>query len=61
LLGDIFLLFTRVALFSKDGGLIHNWDKALITVAAFGLLTSTEVNPVWLAIAGAILGYPLYR
>jgi hypothetical protein len=42
-------------------GLIHNWDKLLISAAAFGLLTLTEVNPVWLVIAGAILGYLIYR
>ena len=43
------------------GGLVHNWDKALIALAAFGLLTLTEINPVWLVIAGAIIGYLAYR
>jgi chromate transporter len=42
-------------------GLVHNWDKVIIAMVAFLLLTLTEVNPVWLVIAGAILGFVLYR
>ena len=43
------------------GGLLQNTDKVLIMLAAFLLLTLTEVNPVFLIIAGAILGYLIYR
>ena len=43
------------------GGLVQNWDKVLIAIVAFALLTLTEINPVWLVIAGAILGFVLYR
>ena len=43
------------------GGLVQNWDKVLIAIVAFALLTLTEINPVWLVIAGAILGFALYR
>lgn len=43
------------------GGLVQNWDKVLIAMAAFALLTLTEINPVWLVIAGAVLGFTLYR
>jgi chromate transporter len=43
------------------GGLVQNWDKVMIAIIAFALLTLTEINPVWLVIAGAILGFVLYR
>jgi chromate transporter len=43
------------------GGLVQNWDKVTIAIVAFALLTLTEINPVWLVIAGAILGFVLYR
>ncbi len=49
---------------SKSGwgqGLVQNWDKALIALAAFTLLTLTEINPVWLVVVGAMLGFILYR
>jgi chromate transporter len=42
-------------------GLVQNWDKVTIAIVAFALLTLTEINPVWLVIAGAILGFVLYR
>ncbi len=42
-------------------GLVQNWDKVIIAIIAFALLTLTEVNPVWLVIAGAILGFVVYR
>jgi chromate transporter len=43
------------------GGLVQNWDKVIIAIVAFSLLTLTEINPVWLVIAGAILGFVVYR
>jgi chromate transporter len=42
-------------------GLGQNWDKVLIAIVAFSLLTLTEINPVWLVIAGAVLGFFVYR
>jgi chromate transporter len=42
-------------------GFAQNWDKAIIAIVAFSLLTLTEVNPVWLVIAGAVLGFVVYR
>jgi chromate transporter len=42
-------------------GLVQNWDKAVIAMIAFALLTVTEVNPVWLVVAGAVLGFIVYR
>ena len=43
------------------GGLVQNWDKVLIALFAFALLTLTEINPVWLVIAGAVFGYLVYK
>ena len=42
-------------------GLIQNWDRVMIAIVAFALLTLTEINPVWLVIAGAVLGLIVYR
>jgi len=42
-------------------GIFVNWDKLIIALVAFGLLTATEVNPVWLVLASAALGVLLYR
>ena len=42
-------------------GLLQSWDKVLIAIVAFALLTTTEINPVWLVLAGAVLGFVLYR
>jgi chromate transporter len=37
------------------------WDKVLIVVVAFALLTFTTVNPVVLVIGAALLGFIVYR
>ena len=50
-----------VAKLGWGGGFVQNWDKAVIAIAAFALLTLTEINPVWLVIAGAIIGFAIYR
>ena len=42
-------------------GLLGNWDKVIIALAAFALLTLTEINPVWLVLAAAAFGYVVYR
>ncbi len=41
--------------------LIQGWDKALITLTVFGLLTFTKINPVFLVLGAAILGFFVYR
>jgi chromate transport protein ChrA len=41
--------------------LAGGWDKLLIVVTAFGLLTFTNVNPVVLVILAAALGFLVYR
>jgi chromate transporter len=42
-------------------GLFQNWDKVLIAIIAFALLTATEINPVFLVIIAAIFGFIFYR
>lgn len=64
LLWTTYVMAYSVFSVSKTGwakSLLIGWDKALIAIIAFLLLTWTEVNPVWLVIAGAILGLLLYR
>lgn len=41
--------------------LAQGWDKFLIAAIAFGLLTWTKINPVFLILGGALFGYLLYR
>ena len=64
LLWTTFVMAYSVFSVSKLGwgnGLVQNWDKVMIAIVAFALLTLTEVNPVWLVIAGAILGFVVYK
>jgi chromate transporter len=41
--------------------LSHGLDKVAITLVAFGLLTFTKINPVWIILAAAGLGFLVYR
>ena len=41
--------------------LLQGWDKALIALSAFGLLTFTSINPVFIIIGAAVLGLFIYR
>lgn len=41
--------------------LARNWDGMLIAIASFLLLTFTSINPVWLVIVAAGLGFAIYR
>jgi len=43
------------------GGLFQNWDKVLISLLAFGVLTMTDLNPALLVAAAAIFGLAFYR
>ena len=64
LLWTTYVMACSVFSVSKLGwgsGFAQNWDKAIIAIIAFSLLTLTEVNPVWLVIAGAVLGFVVYR
>jgi chromate transporter len=43
------------------GSLTMGWDKLLFVLVAFGVLTLTEINPVFVIFGAAILGGVLYR
>ncbi len=43
------------------GGLLQNWDKVLISLLAFAVLTTTDLNPALLVAAAAIFGLAFYR
>ena len=64
LLWTVYTMAYSVFSVSKLGwgaGLFQNWDKAMIAIIAFALLTATEVNPVFLVIIAAIFGFIVYR
>ena len=57
-------MFTTVFGVKKIGwtaALNGSWDKLLIVGASFALLTFTNINPVVLVIAAAVLGFFVYR
>jgi chromate transporter len=41
--------------------LLHEWDKVLITAVAFALLTFTKINPAFIILGAAALGFGVYR
>ena len=41
--------------------LTAGWDKILIIIVSFALLTFTQINPVFLVIGAAVLGFIVYR
>ena len=41
--------------------LLRGWDKALIVVGAFCLLTFTRINPVFIILGSAVFGFFVYR
>jgi chromate transporter len=41
--------------------LTREWDKVLIGVVAFALLTFTKINPVFVILGAAALGFGVYR
>jgi chromate transporter len=64
LLWTAYDMFTTVFGIKKLGwalALTGGWDKLLIVVVAFALLTFTSINPVILVIAAALLGLFVYR
>jgi chromate transporter len=64
LLWTVYIMAYSVFSISKlgwGGGLFQNWDKVLIAIIAFVLLTVTEINPVFLVIIAAIFGFVVYR
>ena len=41
--------------------LLHSWDKWLIAVGAFLILTFTSISPIWLVLGAAAIGLIFYR
>ncbi len=41
--------------------IVQSWDKWLITLGVFLILTFTNLSPVWLVLAAAALGFVVYR
>ncbi len=41
--------------------LAHNWDKWLIALGTFLVLTFTNVSPIWLVLVAAAIGLIFYR
>jgi chromate transporter len=41
--------------------LVQGWDKVAIALVAFVLLTFTRINPAFIILGAAILGYGVYR
>lgn len=46
---------------SGSAWLVQEWDKVLIAVAAFVLLTVTKINPAFIILGAAALGFWVYR
>jgi chromate transporter len=64
LLWTVYIMAYSVFSISKlgwGGGLFQNWDKVLIAIITFALLTGTKINPVFLVIIAAIFGFFVYR
>ncbi len=58
---DMFVNIFSIKKLGWMAGLSGGWDKILIVIGAFGLLTFTNLNPVVLVIGAAILGLLVYR
>lgn len=41
--------------------LTQGWDKIIIAALSFGLLTFTEINPVFIILGAAVIGLIVYR
>jgi len=49
---------------NKEGfgtSLIHSWDKWLIVLGTFLILSFTKISPVWLVLATAGIGLIFFR
>jgi len=47
--------------FGFAGSVTMGWDKLLIVLVAFGLLTLTRINPAFVIFGAAVLGGVMYR
>lgn len=58
---DMFMTVFGVKKAGLLGALGGGWDKLLIMVVSFALLTFTNINPVILVLSAAVLGFAVYR
>ncbi len=42
-------------------GIMQSWDKLALAIVSFGLFTFTEINPVFIILGAAVLGFIVYR
>ncbi len=64
LLWTTYVMAQSVLSASKLGwgtALFQGWDKVIIALIAFGVLTLTKVNPIFLIIGSAAFGFLVYR
>ena len=64
LLWTAYVMAQSVLSASKLGwgtALARGWDKVVIALVAFGILTLTKVNPIFLILSAALLGFLFYR
>ncbi len=44
------------------GGRVRpHWDAAALALVSFGILTFTAVNPIWVIMGAAAVGFAFYR
>lgn len=58
---DLAVTVLRIRSLGWAQALSAGWDKVLIALVAFGLLTFTRVNPAVIIFGAALLGWAVYR
>jgi chromate transporter len=41
--------------------LLQGWDKVVLALVTFAVLTFTSINPVWIVLSAAVFGFFVYR
>ncbi|MBI5304340.1 MAG: chromate transporter [Chloroflexi bacterium] len=44
-----------------SAGIAQSWDKLALAIVSFGLFTFTDINPVFIILGAAALGFIIYR
>ena len=58
---DVAVTVFKVNTLGWGPALAANWDKVIIVVVTFGLLTFTKINPALIILGAALVGLLLYR
>lgn len=64
LLWSAYAMFSAVVGVSGGGwaaALRAHWDAVILSVASLAILILTPINPVWVILGAAVLGYAFYR